>query len=361
MEQKGNRREIMKISIISFTERGAALSEKIVQCLRGDYDCTLYTKQEKRRFDTKMTYVPGKLMDWAGRQFAENNALLFIGACGIAVRSIAPSVQDKLVDSPVLVMEETGQYIIPLLSGHYGGANALARQIAKKIGATPVITTATDINHLFAVDVFAVKNNLWIAEHDGIARVSAGLLERRTATMSLAGNCEGKIPKEILLFPYPLEQDIDILVAAQKPENHTAKLQLVPRSIVLGMGCKKGKAAEEIERFALEELERLRIPIQAVAELSTIDRKKEEAGLIAFAEKYGLAFHIYTAEELSHAKGKFSGSAFVEKQVGIDNVCERSAALSAGKQGMVWLKKTSRDGMTLAVAERQWSVRFDET
>lgn len=367
MKQKGNGKKRMKISIISFTEGGVALSEKVEQCLRGRYDCTLYTKysaygkSKKLKSGAKPTYVPGKLTDWAEEQFAGKHALLFIGACGIAVRSIAPSVRDKLFDSPVLVMEETGQYVIPLLSGHYGGANALARQIAKETGAIPVITTATDVNRLFAVDVFAAENNLWIAEHEGIARVSVGLLERRTATMAIAGDYEGKIPEEILLFPYPLEQDTDVLVAVQRPEKYTAKLQLVPRSVVLGMGCKKGKTKEEIEWFVLEELERLRIPIQAVAELSTIDRKKEEAGLLAFAEKYGLALRIYTAEELSKAEGEFSGSSFVEKQVGTDNVCERAAVLSAGENGTLWLKKTARDGMTLAVSERQWSVRFDET
>lgn len=351
----------MKISIICFTERGETLSEKIRQCLRGKYECILYTRQGRAHSGTDLTYVQGKLTDWAAGQFAEKNALLFIGACGIAVRSIAPSVRDKLSDSPVLVMEESGQYVIPLLSGHYGGANALARQIAKEIGAVPVITTATDVNHLFAVDVFAAENNLWIADHDGIARVSAGLLERRTAIMSLAGDHTGNMPKELRLHPYPPEGEVDILVAVQRPEKYKAKLQLVPRAIVLGMGCKRGRSAAEIEHFVLEQLKRLRIPIQAVGELATIDRKKDEEGLLAFAGKYGLKFHTYTPEALMQAKGEFSGSGFVAEQVGVDNVCERAAVLAAGADGTLLLKKTAWEGMTLAVAERQWRVKFDET
>lgn len=350
----------MRIGIISFTERGEALSRKIERCLRGSYSCILYTKRQKAQGATEIIYVPGHLTDWAGKQFEEKNALLFIGACGIAVRSIAPFVRDKLKDSPVLVMEETGQYVIPLLSGHYGGANALARQIAKKTGAVPVITTATDVNHLFAIDVFAAENDLWIAQHEGIARVSAGLLERMTVTMSLAGGWEGKMPQEIIPFPYPPMEDVDVLVAVQRPEHVQVKLQLVPKSIVLGMGCKKGKTGSEIEQFVTEQLEKLRIPIQAAAKLATIDRKAGEEGLLAFAGKYGLDFETYTKEELAEAEGDFSGSRFVAEQVGVDNVCERAATLSAGAGGTLLLKKVAQDGMTLAVAERQWSVRFDE-
>lgn len=350
----------MRIGIISFTERGEALSRKIEQCLRGSYSCILYTKRSKAQDTTEVIYVPEHLADWARKQFQEKNALLFIGACGIAVRSIAPFVRDKLSDSPVLVMEETGQYVIPLLSGHYGGANALARQIAKKTGAVPVITTATDVNHLFAVDVFAAENNLWIAEHEGITRVSVGLLERMTVTMSLAGIWEGKMPQEIIRSPYPPTENVDVLVAVQRPEQVQVKLQLVPKAIVLGIGCKKGKTGGEIEQFVIEQLENLHIPMQAAAKLATIDRKAEEEGLLAFAEKYGLDFETYTKEELAETEGAFSGSRFVEEQVGVDNVCERAAIRSAGAGGKLLLKKTAQDGMTLAVAERQWSVRFDE-
>lgn len=92
------------------------------------------------------------------------------GHCGIAVRSIAPHVKDKLSDVPVLVADEAGQFVIPLLAGHYGGANRLAGELSRALGATAVLTTATDVNGLFAVDVFAASNRLAVAGHDGIAR-----------------------------------------------------------------------------------------------------------------------------------------------------------------------------------------------
>lgn len=389
----------MEISIISFTENGEKLAERVADCLRGRETCILYTKRGRSRSGrkkpeyrkdarmdgmltecadkfqadgavaetvsdsregAKAAYVTDSLTDWAGRQFQTHNALLFIGAAGIAVRSIAPFVKDKLADSPVLVMEETGQFVIPLLSGHYGGANALAREIAEGVGAVPVITTATDVNHLFAVDVFAAKNHLWIADRGGIAKVSAGILERRSMTMALAGDYGGMPPEEVELYPYPPERNVDVSVAVDRPEGFSAKLQLVPRSIVLGMGCKKGKTEAEIERFVLGQLKLLGIPIQAAAVLATIDRKCGEAGLIEFAEKYGLNFCYATAGELAQVPGSFFSSPFVAEQVGVDNVCERAAMFAAGADGKLLLKKTAQDGMTLAVAERRWSVRFDE-
>lgn len=116
---------------------------------------------------------------WAGEQMAAHHALVFVGACGIAVRAIAPWITDKLHDSPVLVMDEQGQYVIPLLSGHVGGANELAVRLAGELGAVPVITTATDLHGSFAVDLFAKRNDLWIHNREGIARVSAKYWQAR--------------------------------------------------------------------------------------------------------------------------------------------------------------------------------------
>ena len=134
----------MNISIITFTENGTKLAEKIRQAFAG-------TKTEEAK------KLGLSLSDWTRQQFAEKNAIVVIGACGIAVRMIAPFVSDKLSDSPVVVADEAGTFVIPLLSGHMGGANELAEQIARQIGGIPVITTATDVNHTFSVDLFAKK------------------------------------------------------------------------------------------------------------------------------------------------------------------------------------------------------------
>jgi hypothetical protein len=98
----------------------------------------------------------GSLADFVGGLF-EAEALVFVGACGIAVRAVAPHVQSKLSDPATLCVDERAQYVIPLLSGHIGGANQLARRLAEALDATPVITTATDVNGRFAVDAWAAE------------------------------------------------------------------------------------------------------------------------------------------------------------------------------------------------------------
>ena len=102
------------------------------------------------------------LGEWTEKQFSESDGLVFIGATGIAVRAIAPCLKDKFQDPAVVVMDEKAKFVIPLLSGHVGGANELAVQIGEVTGAVPVLTTATDVNRKFAVDVFARNQNLLI-------------------------------------------------------------------------------------------------------------------------------------------------------------------------------------------------------
>lgn len=197
----------MRISVVSFTETGRQLSVRIAEGLSGDkgkaveelrhvtpsglgMETVLFTKcracmDDRAEPAYPVSYVACSLADWAGEQMAARNAMLFIGACGIAVRAIAPFLTDKLHDAPVLVMDERGKYVIPVLSGHVGGANALAEYLARRTGAEPVITTATDLNGKFAVDLFAKRNGFFIVNKDGIAKVSAKVLAGRELTVSV--------------------------------------------------------------------------------------------------------------------------------------------------------------------------------
>lgn len=376
----------MRTAVISFTERGAELSRHLKEQMEKKEYCeaALYTKYSgPMDWGEDICFVEEALKEWTGKQFLEKEALIFIGACGIAVRSIAPHLKDKLNDIPVLVIDEGGSYVIPVLSGHYGGGNELAVLAAEQLGATAVITTATDVNGLFAVDVFAKKNGLTIGEKNGIAKVSSKILTGRQITFQVdGGEIKGELPPEIELLTEETSADVIISV-----KNDTeALLHLYPKAIILGMGCKKGKTCEEIEAFVLEQLEQLHIPICAVRALATIDRKGKEPGFLEFAEKYGISFLTYSKETLEAIAGEFSASVFVKNQVGVDNVCERAAAAAAEENSRreekrtagerksmsaaehkaedtvkILLRKTARDGMTLAVAGENWSVAFENS
>ena len=352
----------MKLSIISFTQNGRGLSIKIAKLLDG-MEYTLYTKYKACcQEEQTVRFVTQSIGEWAKEQFAERNALLFIGACGIAVRAIAPHITDKLHDSPVLVMDEKGEYVIPILSGHMGGANELAVSLAERIGAKPVITTATDIHNRFAIDLFAKKNGLTIVNKDGIAKVSSKVLSGKHITMSIEhGHFEknGKLPGEIELVAYPPLQRVDVVVTSEKREFDTTML-LKPKEYAVGIGCKKGKEAEKIEDFIRSHLQRAGIfPLQVFG-MASIDKKRDEPGLLAWSRKEKIPFITYTAEELWSVKGEFHKSEFVKEQVGVDNVCERAAMKMCEPGSRIIYEKHAEDGMTIAIARREWRVHFDE-
>ncbi len=397
----------MKLSIISFTEHGKQLSEHIKKILEQDIskgqipdrefssptacrpsgilEACLYTKCKacQAKDNPFVQFVEVPVGDWARKQMEEKNALLFIGACGIAVRAIAPSLTDKLQDSPVLVMDEKGTYIIPVLSGHVGGANEIANHIAGKTGAKPVITTATDINQAFAVDVFAKKNGLSIVNKDGIVKVSSKTLAGQSITMSIEPghameeNCpmdpmqalkqgqgkkkepiSGNSPMDLIQFiPYPPKEPVDIVISSEERTFDTSIL-LRPKEYIIGLGCKKGKSAEEIEDFIQEKTGELGITSQQIFALASISQKSQEQGILAWCQKMRIPFFTYRAEELKNIEGNFTSSSFVREQVGVDNVCERAALMACQKGGILISPKQAKQGMTIAVAKREWRVCF---
>lgn len=384
----------MKLAIISFTENGIKLSQTVAKRLSGR-KVTIYTKCSRYTAeDLKVQRVKESLQVWTAQRMAEGDALLFIGACGIAVRAIAPNLTDKLHDVPVLVMDEEGRYVIPILSGHVGGANELARELSDLIDARPVITTATDVQKKFAVDLFAKRNHLKIMNKDGIAKVSTKALAGEQLTIAVrAQNIECYHPKfcevceedfteaenpllreasmhkhdwkvcgvepPLRLVPYVEDQPVDVVVS-EMPDNKNALIWLRPRRYVVGMGCRKNKDPEELLDFYMKTLEKAMVEPGEVYALASIDKKKDEPGLLAISERMRIPFFTYTAEELNRVGACVHSSEFVKAQVGVDNVCERAALAGCGANGTLIYEKQAFDGMTIAIAERNWSVILDE-
>lgn len=380
------------LSIISFTEKGAHLSLKLLDMLNeAGENAWLYTKCSRYRdgsINKRLRYVYCNTDEWAKAQMSAKNELLFIGACGIAVRAIAPWVANKLYDSPVLVMDELGTYVIPILSGHVGGANEIAVKIGEMTGSIPVITTATDLNRCFAVDIFAKKNYLYIENKDGIARVSSKILRGEKISMAIeplghaisepetleteenktekvetvkAGKQaeqDNRFTNQIEIVDFPPKQPIDVIITSQK-QDYNASLILRPKEYVLGMGCKRDKEPEKIAGYIDQTLTALGISKNQVYAICSIDKKRDEAGFLQWSSLERIPFITYSAEELEDVEGDFEASQFVKSQVGVDNVCERAALKGCGEGGELVYRKHASDGMTIAVAKRDWRVSFD--
>lgn len=334
----------MQIEIISFTKQGNRQAEKIRKAV----------EKYGKTYVTNGRAMEVSLQQWCEEAFLKAQLLIFVGAAGIAVRTIVPFVKDKFKDPAVLVADEMGKYVIPVLSGHVGRANEYAAQIAASLGAEAVITTATDLNGKFAVDVFAGKNQLVLQDRAWAKRISAAILQGEKIGFYCEGEIIGKLPDELYLAEQESLKEHLIFAGIHRGA------QLIPKAVALGMGCRKGKTKEEIEQFVLTQLEEQQIALESIVCVASVDKKKEETGLCGFCEKYGLEFQTFSPEQLQQVQGEFLESAFVKENIGVGNVCERAAMrVWNGEKARIILNKTAENGMTLAIAKKEWSVTFE--
>ena len=268
------------------------------------------------------------------------------------------------------MIDELGQFVIPILSGHVGGANELAVLLAALMNATPVITTATDINNKFAVDVFAKKCRLAIVNKDGIAGVSSKVLAGEVVNLSVDWeHIPAKHRQLIKAFldeadmsadaiktvDFPPAYGADIVVSCEKEKNlKNGSIYLKPTQFVLGIGCRRDTAFENIDRAIRQSLLKLQIDISDIDMIASIDVKKDEPGIKEFCDRNRIEFVTYTADELMAVQGEFSASQFVREHVGVDNVCERAAVLACSREcnkaGELIYKKHKYDSVTVAAA-----------
>lgn len=305
------------IRIVYFTENG----KKVAKRLKESFLDYLFEEKDDNT----------DLLDFVGEAFKYHLPMVFVGATGIAVRTIAPFVSDKLSDSPVIVIDELGINVIPILSGHFGMANDLAKEFSKGLDANCVITTATDINNVFSVDSFAVKEGYRIVDKNQIKVISSKALMKEK-------------------------------IAVETKEDGVYfddRLMLIPKELVIGMGCKKDKDFSDLLDFLLEDYseKELRDNLYAIC---SIDVKAKEKGLLKLAAYLGAKFITFSAEELNDCKGQFEESDFVKAKVGVGNVSERAVACL----GATILKsKEARDGMTKTIGKRsvgtvEWQEKF---
>lgn len=344
--------EKKKLAVVSFTPSGQKQAERIVK--------------ELPQWKVAHAHKPEALKEWCRAQFETADALLFIGAVGIAVRTIAPFIVSKTTDPAVLVMDEQARHVISVLSGHIGGGNELTCILAERLGAEAVITTASDVNGRIAIDVFAEKNRLFISDMKKAKEAAAAIVAGKPVSFFCEGHIRGRIPGELSSDQREAVFHVAVTPCAPAALQGAPTLWLVPKAFVLGLGCKKGKTLEEIQEAVLEELKKRGIPMESIQAAATIDLKQQEEGLLAFCRKYNLPLTFYTAEELIQAPGEYEASPFVETVTGVDNVCERAAMRKAWeenhdiqKEESMIIEKTKKEGITLALVKRDWSVEFE--
>lgn len=338
----------MKISIISFTKVGGELNHRLTEILiQQGYKVFSYDRNKDN------TVQMFRVVEEA---FANQYAMIFISATGIAVRGIAPYIKDKFTDPAVLCMDEKGKYVISLLSGHLGGANGLTEEVANLLGATAIISTATDLNHIWAVDTWAKKNHLFISDRELAKKVSATLLHGGTIELVSGYKIYGEVPR--YLRDAKAKLGVYITNRNFKKSNEEREiLRLIPRSIALGVGCKKDIDPEYMLQSFEKWARKYYIEKKAIYCIATVDIKKEEKAIIRLAEYLGVEIISFTPEELKKVKGEFQDSEFVQGRIGVGNVCERACRCIYSEP---MIPKESYGGITFASSyNKNLSFTFD--
>lgn len=324
----------MTPAYLAFTDTGLALAHKLADTLPGSV--------------TRCGRGGPSLAEWTAAEFVRADALIFVGAVGIAVRAIAPYCRSKAIDPAVVVVDECSRFAVPILSGHLGGANELARALAAVCGAVPVITTATDAHGIFAVDEWARHQSCTVLEVERIKLVSGKLLAGKPVSFWSEFPIAGQAPVGVV--PAQTQEEADFALTLSPAGN---ALHLVPRIGVLGIGCKRGTSADTLENVFAGFCTRHSLAPQCITAAASIDLKQNEPGLLAFCAAHSWTVQFYSAEQLRTAPGQFTPSPFVQSITGVDNVCERSAVLAAG--GTLLLNKFACTGVTFALAVQRFA------
>ena len=308
----------MDIVIFSFSEKAGRLSAYLNQKLAKLYNCNVisYTSA-KYAYISGISTIDKTIQHTVHEYFKTGNIIIFISACGIAVRSIAPFIKNKTTDPCVIVMDELGHYVISLLSGHIGGGNAFTQKIAAITGAVPVITTATDINNKFSIDVFARNNGLHITDMHKAKDISADIIHNKRVGMITGRyiNIDGNIPDEIdIIVPddYTFTGNLhlnsgsydNIFIITPFTDYFKAagidchnkkcnKLYLTPKQTVLGIGCKRDTDTDKLSAFVKNILMQYNISPASITAITSIDIKKNEPALINLAKEYNCDFLTY--------------------------------------------------------------------
>jgi len=338
------------VRIAAFTPRGAALAARVADGLAALGAQAQAFASPGIAKETGLPSTTG-ISAWTRECFAKSDALVYIGAAGIAVRAIAPHIASKHTDPAVLCMDEGGAYVIPLLSGHEGGANRLAESIARMIGAAAVVTTATDVNGCFAVDEWIARNGFTLIHLENVSAFAMAELRGEKPGLSSDFPVEGR-SADI----FGENGDVGLYVGPGYGEPFSKTVQAVPAVVTAGIGCRRGTDASAIRRAIQEAFSMCAFRTEALEGIASIDLKQDEKGLFVCAEQFKVPLRFFPAETLKQAEGSFTASPLVERVTGVDNVCERAAVSASG--GRLVLKKQIIGGVTVALAMREITIKF---
>lgn len=345
----------MRLAIITLTAGGVRYALK----LKNYYpEASIYSL--KKHLEVGIHEIQPSLKGLVGELFKTQDAILFIMATGIVVRTIAPFIKHKTIDPAIMVMDEKGEFVISLLSGHIGKANEWAIEIASHLRALPVITTATDVNNKMAVDILADQLECAIDDFNLAKDVTVHILENKKVGVCSETSINFKLKPPLVKLDsiqdveYLDKKGIESIIIITKEKPKVQKLPyvwLIPKDIVVGIGCKRGKTKEELLNALLELFTGHHLNLKRICKIVSIDIKQDEVGLIELAKSLSVPFECIPKEAIIKIENQFEGSNFVKETLGVKAVSEPCGYLGSGR-GNCLVPVQKLNGITLSLWEK---------
>lgn len=326
----------MNIAILSVTNQGKKVSDILYESLITNPLVLNVSQYHKNVIET------------INQIFDEYDCIIGIMASGIMIRSIAPHVNSKLSDPAVLLIDDNANFVISLLSGHFGGANDLTMKISEIINATPVITTSTDVNNKVGIDSIAKRYYCNLENPKNIKFINRALVNNQLVDLYLPHEFS-YIIDDNLEKSYNIHFDDSIDSIRATADNHDVVLK--PKRMVMGIGARRDILSEKVENAINTACSLLEIPVSRVDFFATADVKKDEKGILENVNRLNKELVIIPMDQIkSYQNEECSKSDFVMKQFGVRGVCEPTALMANGDNSHLIFKKTAYDGVTIAVS-----------
>lgn len=331
----------MKLACLSFTDKGRLLGERLLALEVDNYE---------------MEHIPNSQVQGGIKRFLESSwteydGFIFISATGIAVRMCQPYIKSKDIDPAIVVIDDEGRFSLSLLSGHLGGANGIAKSIGDYLGATTVITTASDSRGIESIDMFAKDNDYYIEDLSTITKIASMMVNNKKVGIYTEDGSLINYPNLIRIMDLNnIEQSVEGIIVVSSMEDigsiDIPYTILRPKNINIGIGCRKGKEVEIVLEAIELALKNSNLSSHSVKSMGTVEIKKDEASIIRAADHYNCPLEVFTIEDILPLEDIFQKSQFVKDTIGVYSVSEPCAYLLGGKP---ILRKFIHKGVTISI------------
>ncbi len=346
-----------KIAVIAITKHGIEIARRIKQKMP---EVEIYVPAKHSDGGTDVNWFSEQSTQLVSDLFKTHNALICIFSLGAVIRMIAPHLVDKKSDPAVIVIDDRANHVISALSGHLGGANALARLISSFLGSQPVITTAADVNETIAVDLVGKEFGWTIENFENVTKTSAFMVNgEKIAIYQDAGEknwWHGQLPKNVAIVDSlekinSLEFKAGLVISDREVSDPEVKSKSViyrPKSLVVGIGLHWDTSKDVIESGVKEVFKEKGLSLKSIRNISSINRGARVKGLEEFSKQYGIPVEIYDKEELASVSVP-NPSDTVQKFEGTPSVSEASSLLSS-RGVLIVPKQKFPPNLTVAVS-----------